>query len=105
VSLHLTADPDFGPIWRLHRQGAASILRITPLTDLDIADVLERLRLRPTSGLGETLGRLTQLVEELPWLCTLEAQAVLQADTGPACPLPLQPDLRLTFCQGGVRKT
>jgi len=39
------ADPDFGPIWRFHRQGEASILRITPLTDIDIADVVERLQL------------------------------------------------------------
>ncbi|WP_285577095.1 GNAT family N-acetyltransferase [Geothrix limicola] len=99
VSLNLSADPDFGPIWRFHRQGAGSILRITPLTDLDIADVLERLRLRPTSGLGETLGRLTQLVEELPWLCALEAQVLIQGEAAATGPLPLQPSLRLTFCQ------
>jgi hypothetical protein len=104
VTLNLTADPDFGPIWRFHRQGVGSILRITPLTDLDIADVLERMHLLPTSGLGETLGRLTQLVEELPWLCTLEAQVAVHGETGALSPLPLQPDLRLTFTQVGFRK-
>ena len=104
VSLHLSSDPDFGPIWRFHRQGAGSILRITPLTDLDIADVLERLRLRPASGLGETLGRLTQLVEELPWLSTLEAQVAIHGDDLSSGPLPLSPGLRLTFSQTGFRK-
>ena len=105
VMIHLSADPDFGPIWRFHRPGADSILRITPLTDLDIADVLDRLRLRPTSGLGETLGRLTQVVEELPWLCSLEAQVVLGREADQPGALPLQPLPRLTFSQAGSRKT
>lgn len=104
VQLHLSTDPDFGPIWRFHRQGVGSILRITPLTDLDIADVLERMHLPPGNGLGETLGRLTQLVEELPWLHTLEAQVAVHGETGALSPLPLQPDLRLTFTQVGFRK-
>ena len=104
VSLHLSADPDFGPIWRFRRQGVDSILRITPLTDVDIADVLARLRLRPSSGLGATLGRLTQLVEELPWLCNLEASVAIPGDAGSTGPMALQPDLRLTFCQASFRK-
>ncbi len=104
VALHLSTDPDFGPIWRFHRQGVGSILRITPLTDLDIADVLARLHLQPSSGLGDTLGRLTQLVEELPWLCCLEARVALKGDTGSPSPLPLLPDLHLTFSQVGARK-
>ena len=104
VSLHLSADPDFGPIWRFRRQAGDSVLRITPLTDVDIADVLVHMRLRPSSGLGEILGRLTQLVEELPWLSTLEARVVIQAEAGSVRPLTLQPDLRLTFSQTGFRK-
>ena len=104
MAVHLSSDPDFGPIWRFHRQGVGSILRITPLTDLDIAEVLEKMRLRPSSGLGETLGRLTQLVEELPWLCTLEAQVALRGDTGSTRPLPLQLEVRLTFSQASFRK-
>lgn len=103
VSLHLSADPDFGPIWRFHRHGVGSILRITPLTDLDIADVLERMRLPPSSGLGETLGRLTQFVEELPWLNSLEAQVAVHGGANALHPLPLQPDLRLTLTQVGFR--
>lgn len=105
ITVHLTADPDFGPIWRFQSRGAASILRITPLTDLDIADVLARLGLPPGSGLGETLGRLTQLVEELPWLSILEAEVRLSGDEVPPGPLPLQPAPRLAFSLGGPRKS
>jgi acyl-CoA synthetase (NDP forming) len=104
VSLHLSSDPDFGPIWRFHRQGLDSILRITPLTDLDIADVLDRMHLPSSSGLGETLGRLTQLVEELPWLSTLEAQIAIGEKAGGAHPLALQPGPRLLFSQASSRK-
>ena len=104
VTLGLSVDPDFGPIWRFHRSHAGSILRITPLTDLDIVDVLERLHLHPACGLAETLGRLTQLVEELPWLFSLEAQILVPpGDTGPGHPLPLQPDLIMAFSQVGFR--
>ena len=104
--MSLSADPDFGPIWRFHRPGEESILRITPLTDLDIADVLVRLQLRPVCGLAETLGRLTQLVEELPWICTLEAEVSVAPDAaGSLHPglLPLQPGLRVTFSQAEYR--
>ncbi len=104
VSLSLSADPDFGPIWRFHRRGLESILRITPLTDLDIADVLERLGLPAACGLGETLGRLTQLVEEVPWLCGLEAQAHIPAGNAlPTGPRNLQPGVRVLLGPSGFR--
>ena len=102
VALGLSADPDFGPIWRFRRSSAGSILRITPLTNLDIADVIGRLNLPPTCGLAETLGRLTQLVEELPWLHSLEAQVLVPPGEADG-PLPLQPGLRMTFSQVGFR--
>ena len=104
ISLSLSADPDFGPTWRFRRTGVGTVLRITPLTDLDITDVLERLRLSPTCGLGETLGRLTQLVEDLPWISSLEAQVRIQTGVpDPGGPLPLQPALRMAFSQVSFR--
>ncbi len=108
VALSLTVDPDFGPIWRFHRQGQASILCITPLTDLDITGVLERLHLPAACGLAETLGRLTQLVEELPWLTTLEGQAVVhpgEAQASASPPLPLLAGLRMAFSPAAFRLT
>lgn len=105
VVLSLTADPDFGPIWRFHRRGRPSALRITPLTDLDIAGVLELLQLPAGSGLGETLGRLTQMVEELPWLSGFSAQvdAPLEPSPEPG-PAPLLPDLHLSLSPAAFRQ-
>ena len=98
IILGLTVDPDFGPIWRVRRADSRSVLRITPLTDLDIAGILDLLEVRPESGLTETLGRLTQMVEELPWIHSLEAQVELAAGESSAPgPLPLAAGLSLTF--------
>ncbi len=104
VLLSLTVDPDFGPIWRFHRRGGASILRITPLTDLDIADVLARMELPKDCGLAETLGRLTQMVEELPWLHAFDAQVDIppEGQVAPG-PLPLLSGLRLSFAAPTLR--
>jgi acyl-CoA synthetase (NDP forming) len=102
VSLGLSADRDFGPIWRFRRPGTQSILRITPLTNLDINDVLQRLHLPATCGLAETLGRLTQLVEELPWLFTFEAQVFVNPGEDQPI-LPLQPGLQMAFTQISFR--
>lgn len=98
IELGLTVDPDFGPIWRAQRPGSASVLRITPLTDLDIAGVLDLLEVPRECGLADTLGRLTQMVEELPWLHSLEATVVVP-EGGPlaAGPLALAPGVALTF--------
>lgn len=105
VILSLTVDPDFGPIWRFHRRGGDSILRITPMTDLDIAGVIERLHLPAHRGFSETLGRLTQMVEELPWIHAFSAQVdVPTAELAPAGPLPLLPGHAMSFSVPAFRQ-
>ncbi|HEX9011502.1 MAG TPA: GNAT family N-acetyltransferase [Holophagaceae bacterium] len=105
VIISLTVDPDFGPIWRFHRRGGDSILRITPMTDLDIAGVIERLRLPAHDGFSETLGRLTQMVEELPWIHAFSAQVdVPTTEPAPAGPLPLLPGHALSFSVPAFRQ-
>jgi hypothetical protein len=98
VGLSLHADPDFGPLWRLNRQGKSSLLRITPMTDADVAEVLRRLGLPENSPMGATLGRLSQMVEELPWLCALEAKStIVQESDDPQSPVPLEPGVKIVF--------
>ena len=105
VMISLTVDPDFGPIWRFHRRGGDSLLRITPMTDLDIAGVIERLHLPAHHGFSETLGRLTQMVEELPWIHAFSAQVdVPTTDPTPAGPLPLLPGHAMSFSVPAFRQ-
>lgn len=103
ISLRLSADPDFGPTWRFRRPGGGSLLRITPLTDLDITNVLQHLRLPAGCGLAETLGRLTELVEDLPWLASFEATAVIPSGEPEPGPLALQAGPRMAFTAAGFR--
>ena len=42
-------------------------------------------------------------MEELPWLCALEAQVIIGGDDGSGRPLPLQANLRLTLSQASFR--
>jgi hypothetical protein len=50
------------------------VVRITPLTDRDVGEILNDADLSAEHGLDELFGRLSQLIEELPWLCGMTAQ-------------------------------
>ncbi len=67
-------DPLFGPLVLAERPDGRRILRITPLTDSDIEEALSSLGLSGETGFGELLGRLSQMIEELPWLWSLDGR-------------------------------
>lgn len=73
VALDVASDVSFGPLLRLLPAGRPPVVRITPLTDRDAREMLEAAGLPPEQGLEELLGRLSQMIEELPWLCGLTA--------------------------------
>jgi hypothetical protein len=55
--------------------------------------------------LAGTLGRLTQLVEELPWITSLEGQAVVHpGETPAASPSSLLAGLRVAFSAAAFRQ-
>ncbi len=81
VRFRVRPDPLFGPLLELEAAGRA-VERITPLTDRDIGQLLGEAGLAREAGLGEALGRLSQLVEELPWVWSMEGSARL--GDGPA---------------------
>ena len=97
--LHLTvrSDPDFGPLIGLRRTPFPSVTRITPLTDEDARVMLEAAGVAPDGGEVELLGRLSQLVEELPWLAELHGE-VVAAPSGPAA---LAAGVRVGFTPSG----
>jgi len=53
------------------------------LTDNDIRELAEAAGLSSASGLEEVLGRVSQLIEELPWLVGLEARIPQVGSTRP----------------------
>jgi acetate---CoA ligase (ADP-forming) len=74
LTLEVQSDRSFGPLLRLSRPGMPPAVRITPLTDRDVREMLEDVEVSPEHGLDELLGRLSQLIEELPWLSGMTAR-------------------------------
>ncbi|WP_324669955.1 hypothetical protein [Geochorda subterranea] len=71
VRVRVRQDATFGPLLEVEA-GSTRWVRITPLTDRDARELVEAVR----SGWGaaeEALLRLSQMIEELPWLARLEA--------------------------------
>jgi acyl-CoA synthetase (NDP forming) len=90
-------DPSFGPLLRILRPGREPVLRITPLTDNDIREVVETAGLPAGCGVEELLGRLSQLIEALPWIHGMEADLLaLPAASGPGL-AALNADARIGF--------
>ncbi len=76
ITIKIKADPLFGPVIELDIPGHRKFVRITPLTDRDLEDTFQNINLENKSGLKNILGRLSQMIEELPWLCCLEIKAI-----------------------------
>ncbi len=88
----------FGPILEINDENSLHIVRITPLTDRDIDETMQALHLKKNCGISQILGRLSQMIEEVPWLWEFEAQAVL--DDKPL----LIADFLLTIKPGGAKR-
>ena len=73
--LEVRSDPSFGPLLRVERPPAPPVVRITPLTDNDIREIAQAAGLPASPAVEELLGRVSQLIEELPWLTGMEAEA------------------------------
>jgi acyl-CoA synthetase (NDP forming) len=99
----MTQDPLFGPLIAVGAGGTLVELlgdvsvRITPLTDLDVDEMLRSLRLYPLfkgyrgappldeAALKELLLRLSLMVEDLPQVTELDLNPVLVAPAGEGC--------------------
>ncbi|BBB32616.1 conserved hypothetical protein [Thermotomaculum hydrothermale] len=71
-TLFVKPDPVFGPLLRLETHKGHSIVRITPITERDIEELVERLNLPECNKIGEIFGRVSQMIEEIPWLYSLK---------------------------------
>jgi acyl-CoA synthetase (NDP forming)/GNAT superfamily N-acetyltransferase len=74
ATLEVRSDPSFGPLLHVVPEGGPPVTRITPLTDRDIRAVVEAAGLPADRGVEELLGRVSQMLEELPWLGAMTAE-------------------------------
>ena len=100
ATLTVTTDPSFGPLLRVGRPGSAGVVRITPLTDADIGEVLALSGLGEVAGAAELLGRASQMIEDLPWISELNAE-IRTAPAGETPALGLGGDVRIELHHPG----
>lgn len=75
LELRIRLDRYFGPLVEVGRRGQTPIVRITPMSDRDIQETATALGIDETKGFMELLGRISQMIEEIPWLGAMEADA------------------------------
>jgi hypothetical protein len=92
--LEVRSDPSFGPLIVLKGTNGQPVFRITPLTDRDARELLADAQLPTEDNAEELLGRVSQLIEELPWACGLAAS--LHQMDGRAV---LGPDASIALCR------
>ena len=86
VTVRVRPDPLFGPLLEVSPPAGPAVERITPLTAADVTEVLEAIGAPRGGALAEAIGRISQLVEELPWVWSLEC--TLAAETAAVAALP-----------------
>ena len=80
--IEVRSDPSFGPLLRIEHAPDPPIVRITPLTDNDIREIVVAAGLPASTAVEELLGRVSQMIEELPWLTGMEAEMTSAGDPG-----------------------
>ncbi len=99
ATIEVRPDPSFGPLIRVLREGKPPLVRITPLTDHDVREIVEAADIPTECGVEELLGRVSQLIEELPWLCSMQAEIHRTQRAPDRCAVVIGPDVRIGFCR------
>jgi acetate---CoA ligase (ADP-forming) len=70
-TIEVRPDKLFGPLIVLNLKDRVPVIRVTPLTDRDLEEIRELSGIEVSGKLLEALGRLSQMIEEIPWLWTV----------------------------------
>lgn len=71
INISVESNELFGPVIVIEKYGTSPIYRITPLTESDIRETIKNIGLKDNTSLNELIGRISQMIEELPWLYNL----------------------------------
>ena len=78
IIFQIKVKPDrlFGPLIELKKDGFRPLVRITPLTDRDLEITMKEFQIKNNRALNQVLGRISQMIEEIPWLWELEVNFI-----------------------------
>lgn len=84
ITLQIKTDSLFGPLIKIIKSKSQSvdenelaIIRITPLTERDLNEIIQLMKLENYLGTIEVIGKLSQMIEEIPWLWSFETKIIL----------------------------
>jgi hypothetical protein len=80
ISIRIKPDPLFGPLIEINISETKSVLRITPLTDIDLDETIQEFIFQEKKGISEVIGRLSQMIEEIPWLWEFQAKIAVTSN-------------------------
>ncbi len=72
ISVNVKPDTLFGPLIEIQLPDKTKFVRITPLTDRDIEEAITEIDKTKRNALKLIFAKLSQMIEELPWLWELE---------------------------------
>ncbi len=75
TGIHVKTDSLFGPLLYIEPAHGNRIVRITPLTERDLDETVEEIG-GQDRAMKQVLGRVSQMIEELPWLWELKLTVV-----------------------------
>ena len=101
ITLIVRPDPYFGPLIELFVPGARPVIRITPLTDRDIEEIVAASGIRDGEHVAELLGRISQLIEEVPWLAALRTTLRAPLEGSPTTCSVVHEDVRIGLAPAG----
>ncbi|NOZ78250.1 MAG: GNAT family N-acetyltransferase [Acidobacteria bacterium] len=101
ITLTVRPDPYFGPLIELFVPGTRPVIRITPLTDQDIEETVAAAGIRDGEDVAELLGRISQLIEEVPWLAALRATLRAPLDGSTSTCSVVHEDVRIGLSPAG----
>ncbi len=74
ISITVTPDNLFGPIITVVAPDKTKSVRITPLMEKDLEEIREEIGVILNPKFDEIVGKVSQMIEEIPWLWELEIQ-------------------------------
>jgi len=83
LDVGVRSDRHFGPLVEVRCEGLPPLVRITPLTGLDIAEVISVVECANDPAIEELLARVSQMIEELPWLAAMSSWLLPGEEGGP----------------------
>jgi acyl-CoA synthetase (NDP forming)/RimJ/RimL family protein N-acetyltransferase len=98
IKIRVRPDQLFGPLLEVRSANTVNILRITPLTNRDLEEIMRETNIDLENGIAQVLGRISQMIEEIPWLWEVEVEAVPDS-------IPLvMPEVKITLKSGGIER-